>query len=203
MERYHTVITNSDPLCGANVNSHNNLWGPQEGNDTCDAMFWDNAAMVVDPDATVVEGSCTQFQDYVSPRETNFIDSEISWKLTKVAPPPPPPDTTPPTITIDVPTDGEHFAQGANVVPVVSCADDVAVATCVPSVTVLDTSTPGTKTFTVNADRQRWQPRHEDGHLHRGRTPGHDPADHHDQRADRWGPLRPRDQRGAGLLLHR
>ncbi len=71
-----------------------------------------------------------------------------------ISQPPTPVDVTPPTITINVPTDGGTFTQGDNVTPDFSCADEAGgsgLATCVGSVATLDTSTAGTKTFTVNA----------------------------------------------------
>ncbi len=59
-------------------------------------------------------------------------------------------DTTPPTITITTPRPGQHVTQGQTFASAFTCSDGSGsdVASCVgPS--RLDTSTPGTKTFTV------------------------------------------------------
>lgn len=63
------------------------------------------------------------------------------------------PDTGPPVITIVTPASGQHFATGASVASVFSCADEVGgsgVASCAGSATV-DTATAGSHTFTVTA----------------------------------------------------
>lgn len=67
------------------------------------------------------------------------------------------PDLTAPSITISGPADGAHYAQGATVTAGYSCQDNAGgqgVAVCsgpVPSGAAVDTSSPGVKTFTVNA----------------------------------------------------
>jgi hypothetical protein len=65
-----------------------------------------------------------------------------------------PPDTTPPTITVTAPADGASYPQGSTVQADYACSDDRSLATCtgdVPSGTAIDTSTPGTFSFTVTA----------------------------------------------------
>lgn len=66
--------------------------------------------------------------------------------------PPPPPDTTAPVITISTPAAGQHFAQGQSVASSFQCSDGTGsgVSTCAGPATV-DTSAPGTRTFTVTA----------------------------------------------------
>jgi subtilisin family serine protease len=64
------------------------------------------------------------------------------------------PDTTPPVVTITTPPDGATFQAGIDVVIVdYECSDaDSGVASCIgdlPDGSVLDTSTPGSGTFTV------------------------------------------------------
>jgi len=61
------------------------------------------------------------------------------------------PDTIRPAITITSPVDGQHYAQGATILPTFSCADagGSGVATCTAA-TPIDTSI-GTHAFTVNA----------------------------------------------------
>jgi hypothetical protein len=61
-------------------------------------------------------------------------------------------DTTPPSITITTPTPGQHFTQGQSPASAFTCSDGSGsgVATC-SGPSRLDTSTPGTKTFTVTS----------------------------------------------------
>jgi uncharacterized delta-60 repeat protein len=63
-------------------------------------------------------------------------------------------DTTPPTITITTPADGAVYATGSTVSAAYFCSDAVAVVTCGGDVlggNPIDPSTPGIKTFTVDA----------------------------------------------------
>jgi hypothetical protein len=67
------------------------------------------------------------------------------------------PDTTKPTITLNSPTDGATYTQGQNVIAAYSCADDksssadLSCSGTVPSGSAIDTSSAGTKTFTVTS----------------------------------------------------
>jgi len=61
-------------------------------------------------------------------------------------------DLSPPTITITTPAVGATYVLGAVVTPLFSCADSGSgIASCVGSAVTLDTTTPGTRTFTVTA----------------------------------------------------
>ena len=62
------------------------------------------------------------------------------------------PDATPAVISVTVPSEGQHFAQGENVSSAFTCNDGAGngVAACVAP-GKLDTATAGTKTFVVNA----------------------------------------------------
>ena len=63
-------------------------------------------------------------------------------------------DRSPPTITITTPAVNATYVLGAVVTPVFSCTDlgsGIAVGSCTASSTTLDTSTVGTRTFTVTA----------------------------------------------------
>jgi hypothetical protein len=61
-------------------------------------------------------------------------------------------DRVAPTITITAPAANASYTIGAVVTPTFSCADvGSGVASCTGSSTTLNTSTPGTKTFTVTA----------------------------------------------------
>lgn len=65
-----------------------------------------------------------------------------------------PPDTSGPAITVTSPANGASYAQGQSLTASFSCSDPSGVATCVGSQTngsVIDTTTPGSYTFTVNA----------------------------------------------------
>jgi hypothetical protein len=65
-----------------------------------------------------------------------------------------PPDTTPPAITVTTPSDGASYPQGSSVLADYACSDDRSLATCtgdVPAGSAIDTSTPGTFSFTVTA----------------------------------------------------
>ena len=59
-------------------------------------------------------------------------------------------DQTPPTIQIGAPTDAAVLKRGLTVHSAFTCADDIQIASCTGPA-ALDTSTPGTKTFTVTA----------------------------------------------------
>lgn len=66
-------------------------------------------------------------------------------------------DTTSPTITLTTPTDGAVYVQSAVVAANYTCEDEAGgsgLASCegdVPAGSLIDTTTPGTHTFTVNA----------------------------------------------------
>jgi hypothetical protein len=63
-------------------------------------------------------------------------------------------DTTPPTITIASPIEGAQYTVGQAATASYSCADDVAVLSCVGNVAngaALDTATAGQRTLTVTA----------------------------------------------------
>ncbi|HEY5422050.1 MAG TPA: hypothetical protein VIK05_01185, partial [Ilumatobacteraceae bacterium] len=61
-------------------------------------------------------------------------------------------DRVVPTITITTPAVGAFYALGAVVTPVFSCADvGSGIASCTASSPTIDTSTPGTRSFTVTA----------------------------------------------------
>jgi hypothetical protein len=68
-----------------------------------------------------------------------------------------PTDTTNPAITLNSPTDGATYTQGQNVTANYSCSDDTSSGSdlscsgTVPSGSPLDTSSAGTKTFSVSA----------------------------------------------------
>ena len=63
------------------------------------------------------------------------------------------PDAIKPVVEVEVPAEGASYAQGQAVTPVVTCTDKggSSLQSCTPSRTSLDTSTPGTHTFTVTA----------------------------------------------------
>ena len=66
-------------------------------------------------------------------------------------------DTTNPTITLDSPTNGATYTQGQNVTANYSCSDDTSSGSdlscsgTVPSGSLVDTSSAGSKTFSVSA----------------------------------------------------
>lgn len=67
---------------------------------------------------------------------------------------PTPPDTTPPSVAFTTPVDGGSYLLGSTVTADYTCTDDVSVATCTAPVangSVIDTSSVGTKQFTVTA----------------------------------------------------
>ena len=77
--------------------------------------------------------------------------------VSQLAPVCPGADTTAPTVTLTTPSNGATYTQGQAVTTAYSCADNAGgsgVATCAgpaPSGTALDTTTAGSKTFTVTA----------------------------------------------------
>jgi hypothetical protein len=68
------------------------------------------------------------------------------------------PDTTPPTITVRVPSSGQHFALNAQAQADFSCSDTgLGVQTC-DGPTTVDTSTAGSHVFTVHATDKAGNP---------------------------------------------
>lgn len=123
----------------------------------------DIAFMVTHPDASAIEPtvSCSldgnQLEDCASPLHLTGLDegfhylsleagdsngsasTSTSWWV----------DATPPEITVQSPTQGQHFSYGANVTPVVHCSDNVALSSC--SWAGIDTFTPGSHQLTATA----------------------------------------------------
>jgi Tol biopolymer transport system component len=82
--------------------------------------------------------------------DVGINDGQPAWQTIGFAPL----DTTKPTVSFTSPTEGQEVSQGTGVTAGYSCADDVAVASCVGTVPdngVIDTTTLGGKTFTVTA----------------------------------------------------
>ncbi|MEV4418455.1 hypothetical protein AB0L40_00595 [Patulibacter sp. NPDC049589] len=85
--------------------------------------------------------------------QDSFITGLRDPSAITVATEPIPLDTTPPTISITTPAQGQVFTAGQAVASIYACNDETdgsAVAHCSGPATV-DTTTPGTKTFTVTA----------------------------------------------------
>lgn len=79
-------------------------------------------------------------------------DAPVSWQPTATGSLPL--DFDRPIVTVTSPTAGATVTQGSSVAADYSCRDDVAVSSCVgtvPAGSAVDTSTPGTQTFTVTA----------------------------------------------------
>lgn len=76
-------------------------------------------------------------------------DDYLSYRVVRAVVP----DAIEPVVRVDLPADGASYAQGRSVTPVVSCTDrgGSSLQSCTLSRATLDTTTPGSRTFSVTA----------------------------------------------------